>query len=78
MAVVTEEAERVRDICYLELGSVHALIRDLKERNVASKQRVLKPFTSEMGLQSFTNLAGRHENHQLAVPRKRKPGKELR
>jgi site-specific DNA recombinase len=44
VAVVDEEAERVRHIFtrYLELGSVHALMRDLKERNVVSKQRMLK------------------------------------
>jgi DNA invertase Pin-like site-specific DNA recombinase len=44
VAVVPKEAERVRYIFgrYLELGSVHALMRDLKERNVVSKQRLLK------------------------------------
>jgi DNA invertase Pin-like site-specific DNA recombinase len=44
VAIVPEEAERVRHIFirYLELGSVHALMRDLRERNVVSKQRLLK------------------------------------
>ena len=44
VAVVDDEAERVRHIFtrYLELGSVHALMHDLKERNVVSKQRLLK------------------------------------
>ena len=44
VAVVDEEAERVRHIFtrYLELGSVHALMHHLKERNIVSKQRLLK------------------------------------
>lgn len=44
VAIVGEEAERVRHIFtrYLELGSVHALMHDLKERNIVSKQRPLK------------------------------------
>lgn len=44
VAVVDEEAERVRHIFtrYLELGSVHALMHDLKECNIVSKQRLLK------------------------------------
>ena len=43
-AVVTEEAEQVRQIFarYLELGSAHALMRDLKERGVVSKRRLLR------------------------------------
>ncbi|WP_439922575.1 recombinase family protein [Nitrobacter sp. JJSN] len=44
VAVVEEEAERVRQIFtrYLELGSVRALMRDLRERNIVSKQRLFK------------------------------------
>jgi hypothetical protein len=44
VAVVEEEAERVRHIFgrYLELGSVRALMRDLKDRNIVSRQRHLK------------------------------------
>jgi DNA invertase Pin-like site-specific DNA recombinase len=44
VAVVPEEAERVRHIFsrYLELGSVRALMRDLKDRNIVSRRRVLK------------------------------------
>src|SRR6476660_3133753 len=44
VTVVLEEAERVRHIFsrYLELGSVRALMRDLKDRNIVSRQRVLK------------------------------------
>ena len=43
MAVVPEEAERVRHIFrrYLELGSVHALMRDLRDRNIVTRQRLL-------------------------------------
>jgi len=44
VAVVEEEVEQVRLIFtrYLELGSVHALMRDLKERGIVSKRRLLK------------------------------------
>ncbi|GEC17390.1 MULTISPECIES: recombinase family protein [Nitrobacter] len=44
VAVVPEEAERVRHIFgrYLELGSARALMRDLKDRNIVSRQRHLK------------------------------------
>jgi hypothetical protein len=44
VAVVIEEAEQVRLIFsrYLELGSVHALMRHLKERGIVSKRRLLK------------------------------------
>jgi len=44
VAIVDEEAERVCHIFtrYLELGSVHALMHDLKERNIVSKQRLLR------------------------------------
>jgi DNA invertase Pin-like site-specific DNA recombinase len=43
IAVVEEEAERVRLIYrrYLEVGSVNALVRDLRERNLRSKTRLL-------------------------------------
>jgi len=44
VAILNQEAERVRHIFtrYLELGSVHALMRDLKERDIVSKRRLLK------------------------------------
>jgi DNA invertase Pin-like site-specific DNA recombinase len=43
IAVVEDEAERVRLIFrrYLELGGVNALVRDLRERNIHSKARLL-------------------------------------
>jgi len=43
VAVVEDEAERVRLIYrrYLELGGVNALVRDLRERNIRSKARLL-------------------------------------
>jgi site-specific DNA recombinase len=43
IAVVEDEAERVRLIYrrYLELGGVNALVRDLRERNIRSKARLL-------------------------------------
>jgi site-specific DNA recombinase len=43
IAVVEEEAERVRLIFrrYLELGGVNALVRDLRERNIRTKERRL-------------------------------------
>ena len=44
IAVVPEEAERVRCIFtrYLELGSVRALMHDLGDRSIVSRQRVLR------------------------------------
>jgi site-specific DNA recombinase len=43
ITVIEDEAERVRLIyrSYLELGGVNALVRDLRERNVRSKSRLL-------------------------------------
>jgi site-specific DNA recombinase len=43
IAVIEDEAERVRLIFrrYLELGSVNALVRDLRERNIRTKTRPL-------------------------------------
>jgi DNA invertase Pin-like site-specific DNA recombinase len=43
VAVIEEEAERVRMIYrrYLELGAVNALVRDLRERNIRTKARLL-------------------------------------
>src|SRR6476646_4838095 len=43
IAVIEDEAERVRLIFrrYLELGGVNALVRDLRERNIRSKTRLL-------------------------------------
>src|SRR6202795_1293723 len=43
IAVVEEEAELVRSIYrrYLELGGVNELLRDLKERNIRTKSRLL-------------------------------------
>jgi hypothetical protein len=47
IAVVEDEAERVRLIFrrYLELGGVNALVRDLRERNIRSKARLLATAT---------------------------------
>lgn len=52
VTVVPEEAERVRHIFgrYLELGSVRALMRDLKDRKVVSRRRVLKTGTIRGGV----------------------------
>src|SRR6202522_3496763 len=43
VVIVDEEAERVRLIFrrYLELGGVNALVRDLRERNIRTKSRLL-------------------------------------
>jgi site-specific DNA recombinase len=43
IAVVEDEAQRVRLIYrrYLELGGVNALVRDLRERNIRTKSRLL-------------------------------------
>ncbi len=43
IAVVEDEAERVRQIYrrYLELGGGNALVRDLRERNIRTKSRLL-------------------------------------
>src|SRR6202453_814822 len=43
IAVMEEEAERVQLIYrrYLELGGVNALVRDLRERNIRTKPRLL-------------------------------------
>jgi site-specific DNA recombinase len=43
IAVVEDEAERVRLIFrrYLELGGVNALVRDLRKRNIRTKERLL-------------------------------------
>jgi site-specific DNA recombinase len=43
IAVIEDEAERVRLIYrrYLELGGVNALVRDLRERNIRTKARLL-------------------------------------
>jgi site-specific DNA recombinase len=43
IAVVEDEAERVRLIFrrYLELGGVNALVRDLRERDIRTKERLL-------------------------------------
>jgi site-specific DNA recombinase len=43
IAIVEEEAELVRSIFrrYLELGSVNELLRDLRERNIRTKSRLL-------------------------------------
>jgi hypothetical protein len=44
ISIVEDEAERVRSIFgrYLELGAVHPLLRDLRQRNVLTKRRPLK------------------------------------
>jgi site-specific DNA recombinase len=52
IAIVEEEAERVRSIFrrYLELGGVNELLRDLRERNVRTKSRLLSTGTTRGGI----------------------------
>jgi site-specific DNA recombinase len=53
IAVVEDEAERVRLIYrrYLELGGVNALVRDLRERNIRTKSRLLATGATRGGVQ---------------------------
>jgi site-specific DNA recombinase len=52
IAIVEEEAELVRSIFrrYLELGSVNELLRDLGERNIRTKTRLLSTGTTRGGV----------------------------
>jgi site-specific DNA recombinase len=52
IAVVDEEAELVRSIFrrYLELSSVNELLRDLRERNIRTKTRLLSTGTTRGGI----------------------------
>src|SRR5882672_11188182 len=52
IAIVEEEAELVRSIYrrYLELGSVNELLRDLKERNIRTKSRLLSTGVTRGGI----------------------------
>ena len=52
IAIVEEEAELVRSIFrrYLELGSVNELVRDLKERNIRTKARLLSTGATRGGI----------------------------
>src|SRR4051794_1714574 len=52
IAVVEDEAERVRLIYrrYLELGGVNALVRDLRERNIRTKSRLLATGATRGGI----------------------------
>ena len=52
VAVIEEEAERVRLIFrrYLELGAVNALVRDLRDRNIRTKERRLASGATRGGL----------------------------
>src|SRR6202049_83242 len=52
IAVVEDEAERVRQIYrrYLELGGVNALVRDLRERNIQTKSRLLTTGATRGGI----------------------------
>jgi site-specific DNA recombinase len=52
IAVVEDEAERVRQIYrrYLELGGVNALVRELRERNVRTKSRLLTTGATRGGI----------------------------
>src|SRR3954469_12989096 len=52
IAVVEDEAERVRLIFrrYLELGGVNALVRDLRERNIQTKARLLTTGATRGGI----------------------------
>src|SRR5256884_69547 len=52
IAVIEEEAELVRSIFrrYLELGGVNELLRDLKERNIRTKARLLSTGATRGGI----------------------------
>jgi site-specific DNA recombinase len=52
IAIVDEEAELVRSIYrrYLELGSVNELLRDLKERDIRTKSRLLSTGVTRGGI----------------------------
>jgi site-specific DNA recombinase len=52
IAIVEEEAELVRSIFrrYLELGSVNDLLRDLRERNIRTKTRLLSTGATRGGI----------------------------
>jgi site-specific DNA recombinase len=52
ITIIEEEAELVRSIFrrYLELGSVNELLRDLKERNIRTKIRLLSTGTTRGGI----------------------------
>jgi site-specific DNA recombinase len=52
IAIVEEEAELVRSIFrrYLELGSVNELLRDLRERDIRTKTRLLSTGTTRGGI----------------------------
>jgi site-specific DNA recombinase len=52
IAIVEEEAELVRSIFrrYLELGSVNELVRDLRERNIRTKTKLLATGTTRGGI----------------------------
>jgi DNA invertase Pin-like site-specific DNA recombinase len=52
IAIVEEEAQLVRSIYrrYLELGSVNDLLRDLKERNIRTKSRLLSTGVTRGGI----------------------------
>src|SRR5260221_4287360 len=54
IAIVEEEAELVRSIFqrYLELGGVNELLRDLKERNIRTKTRLLSTGVTRGGSRS--------------------------
>src|SRR5258706_15781383 len=52
IAIAEEEAELVRSIFrrYLELGSVNELVRDLRERNIRTKTRLLSTAVTRGGI----------------------------
>jgi site-specific DNA recombinase len=52
ITIVQDEAERVRLIFrrYLELGGVNALVRDLRERNIRTKERLLATGVTRGGI----------------------------
>ena len=52
IAIVEEEAQLVRSIFrrYLELGSVNELLRDLRERNIRTKTRLLSTGATRGGI----------------------------
>ncbi len=52
IAIIEEEAELIRSIFrrYLELGSVNELLRDLKERDIRTKSRLLSTEVTRGGV----------------------------
>jgi hypothetical protein len=81
VAIIPEEADRVRHIFsrYLELGSVHALMRDLRERNIVSKQSFSKPAKSGVGFPSNgISCSTKDGESTIVIPWTKPPSKRTR